>query len=298
MVLPNKNTSMNESNPTPPPVPPATPDSYLPADPLPGRDQPPVFTRSIPSAPVNPPPGTDPAEREPIPHLIASIEAMLRQPRRVMFQLRQPGAGRLIAALLVLAAVFALIYGLVVGTFSGGDQYWAAPVKIAGGLFISAAICLPSLYIFSCLGGSQARLVEVLGLMAGFLVLMTVLLIGFAPVAWVFSQSTQSEVAMGALHLIFWVVATWFGLRFLSTGLGHLGGRSGGWSVWVLIFLFVALQMTTALRPIVGRAKTFLPPPTEKKFFVGHWMDCFEATNAPPRLPSETKTNDTRALPQ
>lgn len=268
---------MNESNPTPPPIPPVANISFPPA---------------------NPPPGTDPAEREQIPHLIAAIEAMLRQPRRVMFQLRQPGAGRLIAALLVLAAGFALIYGFVVGTFSGGDQYWAAPVKIVAGLFISAAICLPSLYIFSCLGGSQARLIEVLGLMAGFLVLMTVLMIGFAPVAWVFSQSTQSEVAMGALHLIFWFVATWFGLRFLSTGLGHLGARSGGWAVWVLIFLFVALQMTTALRPIVGRAKTFLPPATEKKFFIGHWVDCFEATNAPPALPMETKTNAVRVVPQ
>ena len=248
--------------------------------------------------PTNPPPGADPAEREPIPHLIAAIEAMLRQPRRVMFQLRQPGAGRLIAALLVLAAGCVLIYGFVVGTFSGGDQYWAAPVKIAAGLFISAAICLPSLYIFSCLGGSQARLIEVFGLMAGFLVLMTVLLIGFAPVAWVFSQSTQSVFAMGALHLIFWFVATWFGLRFLHTGLSHLGARSGGWNVWVVIFLFVALQMTTALRPLVGQAKTFLPPATEKMFFIGHWIDSFQSTNSAPRLPLDSRTNEFRVVPQ
>jgi hypothetical protein len=31
------------------------------------------------------------------------------------------------------------------------------------------------------------------------------------------------------------------------------------------------LQMTTALRPIVGRAET--PLPTEKKFFLSHWAD-------------------------
>ena len=119
-----------------------------------------------------------------------------------------------------------LIYGVVVGTFSGGTQLWAAPVKIAAGLMISALICLPSLYIFTCLGGSQARLVEVFGLLAGLLMLMTILLIGFAPVAWIFSQSTESLAWMGTLHLIFWFIATIFGLRFLEAGFSHSNARS------------------------------------------------------------------------
>ena len=63
--------------------------------------------------------------------------------------------------------VCSLIYGLVAGTFSGGPQLWIAPAKIAMGLMISALICLPSLYIFTCLSGSQARLVEVCGMLAG-----------------------------------------------------------------------------------------------------------------------------------
>ena len=49
-----------------------------------------------PTLPSNPPPalalGDDPGEREPIKHPFAAIEAMLRQPRRVMYQLRQPGS--------------------------------------------------------------------------------------------------------------------------------------------------------------------------------------------------------------
>jgi hypothetical protein len=31
------------------------------------------------------------------------------------------------------------------------------------------------------------------------------------------------------------------------------------------------------LRPIVGKADTFLP--TEKKFFLVHWADCLRATS-------------------
>jgi hypothetical protein len=222
--------------------------------------------------------GDDPAERVPISNAVAAIDAMLRHPRRVMFQLRQPEAGKLIAMMLLVSVVCSLIYGVVVGTFSGGAQLWAAPSKVAAGLMISALICLPSLYIFTCLSGSQARLMEVCGLLAGLLMLMTILLIGLAPVAWIFSQSTESLAWMGSLHLVFWFVATIFGLRFLEAGYSHSNARSrAGFHIWTVIFLLVAVQMTTALRPILGKADTFLP--TQKQFFLSHWGDCLTVAN-------------------
>jgi hypothetical protein len=236
---------------------------------------PPIPGASIPSLPGFQALGEHPEEREPIPNLVVAVEAILRQPRRVMYQLRQPGAGRLIAAMVFASILCSLVYGVVVGTFSNGDQLWAAPLKVAGGLLISAVICLPSLYIFACLSGSQARLVEICGLVAGLLMLMTLLLIGFAPVAWLFSQSTESVCWMGALHLIFWFISTFFGLRFLENGFSHSKARSSaGLNTWIIIFILVVVQMTTALRPFVGTASTFLP--TEKKFFLTHWSDCLK----------------------
>jgi hypothetical protein len=251
---------MNENNPVPPQIQPA--DRTVP----PGATPPLPGYRSL---------GDDPAERIAIPHAFAAIEALLRQPRRLMFQLRQPGGSKLVGGMLFVALICAAVYGVVAGTFSGGPQLWAAPVKIAAGLFISAAICLPSLYIFTCLSGSQARLAEVCGLLAGLLMLMTILLIGFAPVAWIFSQSTESIAWMGFLHLLFWFVATLFGVRFMQGGFSHTNAKShAGLNVWIVIFLLVALQMTTALRPIIGKADTFFP--TQKQFFVGHWFDCLK----------------------
>ncbi|MCU0784882.1 MAG: hypothetical protein MUF81_12745 [Verrucomicrobia bacterium] len=246
---------MNETNPTPPQVPPQ----------IPPASAPPTYGPW--------PLGDNPEDRQPVPGVAAAIESILRQPRRVMFQLRQPGAGKLIAAMLFMSVVCSLIYGVIVGSFSGHEQWWAAPVKIAGGLLISAVICLPSLYIFACLSGSRARLVEVVGMVSGLLMLMTILLIGFAPVAWLFSESTNSLCWMGALHLIFWFVATIFGLRFLLAAFAHSHARSNaGMNTWIIIFVLVVLQMTTALRPIVGRADTFMPE--EKKFFLTHWFHC------------------------
>ena len=108
--------------------------------------------------------------------------------------------------------------------------------------------------------------------------LMTLLLIGFAPVAWVFSQSTESVVAMGALHIVFWFMAVYFGVRFLALGFKHLSASStAGLNVWIVLFVLVCLQMTTALRPLVGKAETFLPQ--QKKFFLTHWIDSLDASS-------------------
>lgn len=245
-----------------------------------------VGAPALPPAP--PSPGADAEEQEPIANTVSAVEAILRQPRRVLFQLRQSRSGRLIGAMFLVSLICALIYGVVVGTFSGGTQLWAAPVKIAAGLIICALICLPSLYIFACLSGSQARLGEIVGLVAGLTMLMTILLIGFAPVAWVFSQSTESLVAMGALHLAFWIIASYFGLRFLNAGFAHHHDNSGGGiKVWMILFLLVMLQMTAAVRPLIGTADTFLP--TEKKFFVNHWRDCVKEANETTRSAAATR---------
>ncbi|HZO84948.1 MAG TPA: hypothetical protein VFC26_07030 [Verrucomicrobiae bacterium] len=228
----------------------------------------------------NPPPIDVAAEPQiavqnypPVHGIIPAVEAILREPGRIGATLRERGHGRLILAPLSVAVFCAIVYGLVVGTFSAGQQLWAAPLKVAVGLLISGLICLPSLYIFSCLSGSPVRLAQVFGFLAGLLALSAILLIGFAPVAWVFSASTESVAGMGALHLLFWIVATWFGLRFLIGSLRQFGPKSPeAVKVWAIIFILVQLQMMTALRPLIGKSDTFFPQ--EKKFFIAHWVDC------------------------
>lgn len=234
-------------------------------------NQPPTLPTHM-QPPLPPALGEGPGESEPIRNPTEAIESMLRHPRRLLYQLRQSRAGLLIAMLAGLGLACAMIYGVVVGTFSGDTQLWAAPVKLGGGLLLAGLICLPSLYIFACLSGSSARLIEIAGLVFGLILLVTLLLMGFAPVAWVFSQSTNSIVGMGVLHLSFGFVALVFGLRFLKQGFAWLNTPfNSGLAVWMVIFTLVVVQMTTALRPIIGTADTFLPG--EKKFFLVHWAE-------------------------
>jgi hypothetical protein len=197
-------------------------------------------------------------------HPLAVVEALLKSPGRVLFELRGVRAAAVGGALFLIGVLCLAVYGVVTGSLSGGEQLWIAPVKILLGSALCALICLPSLFIFLCLGGADVKLRSVAGNLLASVALTALLLLGFAPVAWVFSQSTDSVALMAALHLIFWGIALGFGLRLI-------GGGSRTSKVWIGIYIVVCLQMMTALRPIVGKSATFLP--TEKQFFLAHMAE-------------------------
>lgn len=169
-----------------------------------------------------------------------------------------------------------LVYGLVLASFSAGPHWWVPPLKLALGLLAALALCAPSLFVFASLAGARLRARDVLVLLAGLHGLASLLLLSLAPVAWVFSQSTQSAGFIGTLHWLFWIVAAGFGLRLVGRGLRLLGGGSAGaFGVWSLLFLFVCFQMATSLRPLLSDAAFGLP--AEKKSFLSHWGDVLSA---------------------
>jgi hypothetical protein len=203
------------------------------------------------------------------------LSTLLRWPGRLVYELHRPGALKRIDVPLAIVAVACLAaYGLVVGSFSGGEQFWAAPLKITLGSFAAAAICLPSLYVFSCLAGANDRMHfgALTGVLLAAVTVNALLLVSFAPVAWLFSESTESIGLIGTLHLIFWLTGIVFAMRLLKLAASYLGvGDRGYLLLWMGIFLLVNLQMTTTLRPLLGRSEHFLP--TEKRFFLSHWAD-------------------------
>jgi hypothetical protein len=212
----------------------------------------------------------EPMPAEDSPFLI--IEALLKHPGQIIHELQYRWRGKLAAWLLAFALIGMALYGIVVGSFSGGSQLWIAPAKLALGTLLSVLICLPSLYIFACLGGLDARLRTISGVLFAAVALGSLLLIGFAPVAWIFSQSSDSIAFMGALHLLLWAIGIAFGLRLIG-GICRLLSSSSQrhLKIWGVIFVVVCLQMTTTLRPIIAPSKTFFL--TEKKFFIANWFE-------------------------
>ena len=196
----------------------------------------------------------------------------MKRPAALVDALQRPGGGRLTALLAVIAFLALGAYGVVIGTFSGGAQIYMAPLKVSLGAFVSVLICLPSLFIFACLTGAEVSLRGLTGILCGAVALTSLLLIGFAPVVWVFSQSTGSVEFIGALHVIIWLIGVLCGLRLIRILMDVLRVVDRTHiKLWTFIFILVTLQMTTALRPIVGTADTVLPK--EKKFFLVHWSE-------------------------
>lgn len=223
----------------------------------------------------SPPPLNQQAEAKPLPadaSIMTIFDGLLKQPSAIVKTIEtNRQVVPLGLKLLALTLAGFTVFGVILGSFSLGDQLWAAPLKTTFGLLFSALICLPSLYIFAALTGTTLRLSAiVLGLIAS-LALMSALLLGFTPVLWVFAQSSDSVPFFGTLVLFAWLISLTFGTGFLlkMLTLSEVEKKSPI-SIWIVIFLLVTLQMSTSLRPIIGSSDHFLT--TEKRFFLEHWI--------------------------
>jgi hypothetical protein len=215
------------------------------------------------------------------------LDRLIRSPDALLSELDGAGGPRLLGTLAAIAFGGHAAYGLVVGSFSGGEQWWAAPAKIVCGAALCGAICFPSLYIFASFSGADIGPRRAIGLVLGLLAMTGVLLAGFAPVSWVFSQSSTYTSFIGAVHLAVWTLSLLVGGRVLSSTLRHWKAKGAGLSsLWLLIFLVTCCQMMTTLRPIVGRSPKLLDP--ERRFFLQHWVETMgdeanRSDRAPPR---------------
>ncbi|YCM44034.1 hypothetical protein V2O64_22250 [Verrucomicrobiaceae bacterium 227] len=221
--------------------------------------------------PTTPPPIPKGDPLAPDAPVMTVFENLLKNPGVMLASIREgQRAGSLAGKLTILTIIGIVIFGVTLGSFSFGDQLWAAPLKAILGIAFSALICLPSLYIFAALTGTSLRLTEIALGLAAALALTAALLLGFTPVLWVFSQSTSSGPFFGFLVILTWIISVSFGTGFLLKMLTHSGTENKGpVRIWIGIFLLVTLQMSTTLRPLIGTSSDLLT--SEKRFFLEHW---------------------------
>lgn len=177
--------------------------------------------------------------------------------------------------LILLSFIGLAIYGVIMGSFTGGVQWVAVPIKIIVGTTISALLCYPSLYILAALSGADLRPAQIATLLSSALALTAILLLGFAPIAFVFTFSIQTLEFMGTIHLLLGFGSLYFGVRYLAQGLEAMDSQDSSFiKFWLVVFVVTLLQMSTTLRPILGQEDYLLT--SEKKFFLVHWSESLE----------------------
>src|SRR2546430_14183444 len=153
--------------------------------PLPSK-QPPLFANNFVFEPM-------PNPENPI----NVLENLLKHPGRVVHELHQKQAPVLAGWLLIFCLIGIAIYGTVFGAQSGGAQMWIAPAKLGLGTLLAVLICLPSLYIFTCLGGVYGPPSSLFGSLFAAVFFCLIFLFGFCPVAGVFFPSIDSITFLG-----------------------------------------------------------------------------------------------------
>ena len=239
-----------------------------------------------PAAAPAPAPAAAPAPAEP-----GSLSELLKTPDRYSRGIVVGGdlGPRVALALAAAAAGFAL-YFFAAGFFAGWRTALLDAGKGAGTALFSFALCLPSLYVFSCVSGATLRAGQIVAAGAACLATAGMLLAALAPVLWLFAVSSSSAAFVTALAVLLAVPAVWLAVR-PAIGLQTAGGvrSTAGLRLWLAVLAVVALQTVTLLRPMLAApekpaegeaaaAAAAAPSVPEKMFFLEHFVRTLDSS--------------------
>jgi hypothetical protein len=192
----------------------------------------------------------------------AVVETILRDRNRFFEEIRaEVNVAGKIRAMLVSSIAFLAVYGAVLGSTHSLLQAFSSAFKLPPLFLATMLVCIPTLYVFSVLFGSNQRLNQVIALVLAAITVMAVLLLSFASIALFFILTAGGYQFFKLLNVFFFAVAGIAGMLFLAQGMRVVSaadqeqGRAGRWLVlrlWIVLYAFVGSQMAWTLRPFVG----------------------------------------------
>ena len=201
-----------------------------------------------------------------------SVAELLRNPDTCLGHACEDArTGGLTAFLLLLSLAGSAAFGFAIGSFAGWGVAFLDAAKMAGIMLFSFALCYPTLYVFSALGGCKQSPKRLLSLGLVPMAVLGCLLAALSPIMWLFSVSTESVGFIMFFSCALAAVAVCFAQRPLLCAKERcLVISLVGMSVWFFVFIVVALQSVTLVRPMLsplGAERT----PQGKCFFLEHF---------------------------
>jgi hypothetical protein len=190
------------------------------------------------------------------------VEAILRSRNQFFEEIRAGlDLGEKIRSMLISSIAFLAAYGAVLGSTHSLWQALSSAAKLPLLFLITLAICIPALYIFSVLFGSNQRLHQNVALVLSAITVTAVLLLSFAPITFFFMLTTGGYQFFKLLNVLFFAIAGIVGMVFLSRGMQVVSAadeETGAkmrrllFYLWIILYAFVGSQMAWTLRPFVG----------------------------------------------
>lgn len=192
--------------------------------------------------------------------LLAVAGAILNAPGAVIRDLKFENHLSVYTVALILATVlFSALYGAILGMFQPGIQILYSAVKVPIVVLGSAALCTPTFYVFNSILGSRLSFRQSLATVLLLSASAALVLVAFAPIGWFFTVSTDGMAFLTILHVAFFLLAAFYGMRMLCVARKYMNyidrtqtAIHGGFLfVWFLILIFVGLQMAYFVRPLM-----------------------------------------------
>jgi len=184
--------------------------------------------------------------------------------------LRGEESSRDLPRLLLLVLIFGMFYGAVMGTFSASSldrllQIVYAAIKVPFLLLLTFLISLPSFFVLNTLLGLRSDFGEAVRALITTQAGLTIVLASLAPFTGLW-YATSADYSVAILFNASMFAIASFTAQFLLRRLYRpLIARNGRHRVllrlWIVIYVFVGIQMGWVLRPFVGS------PLAETRFF-------------------------------
>ena len=155
---------------------------------------------------------------------------------------------------------FSFLYGVIMGAYHGPLQAVAAGIKVAVLFTIALVICFPAFYIIQYILGSRLRLAVMISIILSGFILMTAIMIAFAPVVIIFLLTGSNYYFLQLLHIAIFLLAGIFGMQTVVDALKFSCEKKNVYPhtgvvvfrFWVIILAFVGIQLAWNFRPFLG----------------------------------------------
>ena len=238
-----------------------TKDVTPPAEPTAKSDAPIVVVTAAPVAPASPPPVEVIATWRELrgPWRVFAMSEWIMRDRASFFEevrTRRDLTPKL-RSMIASSIIYLALYGIVLGSSNSWLQAGMSAIKLPALFLVTLLICLPTLYFFNLLYGSQLTFAQTATLMMAAVTITGALALAFASISLFFWLTVQDYEFFVLLNVGILAITAWWGLSFLRQGVRHVQqgtqGRTGRiLAAWIAIYAFVGTQMGWALRPFFG----------------------------------------------